>query len=247
MPADRKRAFWGSESSAAEAIAGSTRGAVVPMRISMLRLASSRARGVPAPAARGAARLWRGHRARPGAGRELLRWRDVLGAVAAEVGEPEGVRTIVFDLLAQASRGERVALRLDVEPGEPAAALAQVISAALGERARASIKSLAADGIATLWFPDLASFEEVASGELGDSVAGRFDTIARDGASRRRPDPVRGLLLPLPRDLPGRRRAAVCTAGARSTGAASARASAPSSRRVWGCRSRPARTRKKGR
>lgn len=105
----------------------------------------------------------------PERGRELLRWRDVLGAVAAEVGEPQGVRTIVFDLLAQASRGERVALRLDVEPGEPAAALAQVISTALGERARTSIKSLAVDGIATLWFPDLASFEEVASGELGNS------------------------------------------------------------------------------
>jgi hypothetical protein len=38
-----------------------------------------------------------------------LRWRDVLGAVAAEVGEPEGVRTIVFDLLAQriAARASR--------------------------------------------------------------------------------------------------------------------------------------------
>jgi hypothetical protein len=105
----------------------------------------------------------------PELGRELLRWRDVLGAVAAEVGEPEGVRTIVFDLLARASRGHRVALRLDVEPGEPAAALAQVIAAALGDRARASIKSLAVDGTAALWFPDLASFEEVASGELGRS------------------------------------------------------------------------------
>jgi len=99
----------------------------------------------------------------------MLRWRDVLGAVAAEVGEPEGVRTIVFDLLARANRGERVALRLDVEPGEPAAELAQVIAEALGDRARASIKSLAVDGIPTLWFPDLASFEEVASGELGNA------------------------------------------------------------------------------
>jgi hypothetical protein len=100
--------------------------------------------------------------------RELLRWRDVLGALAAEVGEPEGVRTIVFDLLAQ-TRGGRVAVRLDAEPGEPACAVAQVVAAALGDRARASIKSLAVDGIATLWFPDLASFEETASDELGRS------------------------------------------------------------------------------
>ena len=105
----------------------------------------------------------------PDQGRELLHWRDVLGAVAAEVGEPEGVRTIVFDLLAQASRGERVALRLDAEPGAAAAELAQVIAAALGDRARASVKSLAADGNAALWFPDLTTFEEVAANELGES------------------------------------------------------------------------------
>jgi hypothetical protein len=139
------------------------------MQISMLRLASSR------PAVYRLQTLEEPRVSRAGIehgperGRELLRWRDVLGAVAAEVDEPEGVRTIVFDLLAQVSRGQRVAVRLDVEPGEPAAALAQVISAALGERARASIKRLAADGIAALWFSDLASFEEVASGELGDS------------------------------------------------------------------------------
>src|SRR5262245_46603455 len=109
----------------------------------------------------------------PGPCRELLRWPDVLGAVAAEVGEPEGVRTIVFDLLARASRGERVALRFDVEPGEAAAELAQMIASALGDRARPSIKSLAIDGTATLWFPDLASFEEVASNELGERPGGR--------------------------------------------------------------------------
>ncbi len=101
--------------------------------------------------------------------RELLQWRDVLGALAAEVGEPEGVRTIVFDLLAQASRGRRVALRLDAEPGEAAAEVAKVIAAALGERARPSIKRLADDGTATLWFPDLASFEAVAADELAGS------------------------------------------------------------------------------
>ena len=105
----------------------------------------------------------------PEQSRELLRWRDVLGAVAAEVGEPEGVRTIVFDLLAQSNRGARVALRLDAEPGEAATQVAHLIAAALGDRARSSIKSLAVDGVATLWFPDLASFEREASGQLGDA------------------------------------------------------------------------------
>jgi hypothetical protein len=104
----------------------------------------------------------------PQAFRELVRWKDVRSAVAAEVGEPEGVRTIVFDLLARTSAG-RVALRLDAEPGEPACAVARAIAAAIGERARPSIKSLATDGTPTLWFPDLAEFEQVACEELAAS------------------------------------------------------------------------------
>jgi hypothetical protein len=102
----------------------------------------------------------------PGSFRELVRWRDVIGAVAAEVGEPEGVRTIVFDLLARTSAG-RVALRLDADPGEPAAELARAIARAIGERARTSIKSLAAEGTPTRWFPDLGEFERAAAEELG--------------------------------------------------------------------------------
>ena len=98
--------------------------------------------------------------------RELVRWRHVRGAIAAEVGEPEGVRTIVFDLLARTSAG-RLALRFDAEPGEAAAAVARMITAAIGERARPSIKSLAVDGTPTLWFPDLADFEAAAAEELG--------------------------------------------------------------------------------
>jgi len=101
----------------------------------------------------------------PDQGRELLHWADVVGALAAEVGEPEGVRTIVFDLLAQ-TRGGCVAVRLDAEPGEPASAIAQMVAAALGDRARPSIKHLAADGVATRGFADLASVEEIASAEL---------------------------------------------------------------------------------
>jgi hypothetical protein len=96
-------------------------------------------------------------------GRALLRWADVLGAVAAEVGEPEGVRTIVFDLLARASRGGLVPVRLDAEPGEAAAELAQRIAAAIGDRAQPSVRRLAVDGVPTLWFPDLESFEEIAA------------------------------------------------------------------------------------
>jgi len=75
------------------------------------------------------------------------------------VGEPEGVRTVVFDLVG-ASDGESWPVwRLDAEPGEAAMELARAIESCLGsERAAPSIKSLATDGIASRWFPDLESF-----------------------------------------------------------------------------------------
>jgi len=96
--------------------------------------------------------------------RRVLAWGEVTTALAAEVGEPQGVRTIVFDLVVAEADGP-VALRLDAEPGDEATAIARLLTAALGERARPSLKSLAADGVPTRWFPDLASFEEAAAEE----------------------------------------------------------------------------------
>jgi hypothetical protein len=90
----------------------------------------------------------------------LLEWGQVRRAVAAEVGEPQGVRTTVFDLVVTAGKAYR-AWRFDAEPGEPAARVAGAISRGLPpERLGSSIKSLAAGGVAVDWHPDLASFEE---------------------------------------------------------------------------------------
>jgi hypothetical protein len=91
---------------------------------------------------------------------ELIPWSRVRRALAAEIGEPEGVRTVVFDLqLERTTSGIRV-LRFDADPGEHAMLLARQLSAALGaDRAGPSIKSVAADGIASRWYPDLESFE----------------------------------------------------------------------------------------
>ena len=50
-------------------------------------------------------------------GRTLLAWSAVHWAIAAEVGEPEGIRTIVFDLLARQADGELRLLRLDADLG----------------------------------------------------------------------------------------------------------------------------------
>jgi hypothetical protein len=102
----------------------------------------------------------------PAAARELLAWREVAQVAIAEVGEPEGVRTVVYDLICRPESGIAV-FRLDADPGEAAMALARQLEAALGsERTSAALKGLAADGLATLWFPDLQAFEEESLAEL---------------------------------------------------------------------------------
>ena len=48
----------------------------------------------------------------------------ILHALAAEVGEPEGVRTVVFDLLVERKATGCVVCRFDADPGPEAKALA---------------------------------------------------------------------------------------------------------------------------
>ena len=103
----------------------------------------------------------------PADARELLRWAAVERVLVAEVGEPEGVRTVVCDLIGRADAGALRVDRLDAEPGEAAIALARSLTRGLGpRRAPAALKSLAADGLASRWFPDLRSFEEDALAAL---------------------------------------------------------------------------------
>lgn len=93
--------------------------------------------------------------------RFLLAWSRVQRVLAAEVGEPEGVRTVVFDLLVVLRGPEAVACRLDAEPGDAAAALARALELGVGrERCSPSLRAVAADGVATRWYPDLESFAE---------------------------------------------------------------------------------------
>lgn len=102
----------------------------------------------------------RGVRHRTAGAPALLRWELVRHAVAAEIGEPEGVRTIVFDLIAEAPGGSLVAHRMDAEPGQQAMEAARALAARLAPDAcGASLKSLATDGIPSRWYPDLESFE----------------------------------------------------------------------------------------
>ncbi len=99
--------------------------------------------------------------------RILLAWSAVHWAIAAEVGEPEGIRTIVFDLLTRDADGEFRVLRLDADLGGDAMKLARELALGLGpERKSASIRCLATDGIPARCYPDLESFEQEALAEL---------------------------------------------------------------------------------
>jgi hypothetical protein len=91
----------------------------------------------------------------------VLEWSRVERVIAAEVGEPQGVRTIVFDLVLEADDADWVVCRFDADPSEDAMEIASAIAGALpADRLGGSIKSMATDGVASHWYPDLESFEE---------------------------------------------------------------------------------------
>jgi hypothetical protein len=97
----------------------------------------------------------------------LVEWTVVRWALAAEVGEPEGVRTIIFDLVVDRISGPDGSAfeirRLSAEPGEEAMKLASAIERALAPQSSApSIKSLAAEGTPSRWYQNLEEFESAA-------------------------------------------------------------------------------------
>ena len=103
-----------------------------------------------------------------GALRGTLSWSRVLHALAAEVGEPEGVRTVVFDLVVERKGDECLVYRFDVDPGPDAQAAAVRLVRGLGPgRSARALLDLAADGVPTRAFPDLESLAEDALEELG--------------------------------------------------------------------------------
>ena len=105
---------------------------------------------------------------RRGESSSVLEWSSVSQAVAAGLGEPDGVWTIVFDLVIESDGATCVAYRCDADPFENATELARAIEGALGpERTAPSIKSIAADGSPSRWYPDLESFEEAILEALG--------------------------------------------------------------------------------
>lgn len=95
----------------------------------------------------------------------LLPWHLVAGAHAAEVGEPEGVQTVVFDLVLAGRSDARC--RFDADPGDPACRIATRIVEGIGRSlCSASLRAAAIEGRPTRSYPDLGSYEDDAPPEL---------------------------------------------------------------------------------
>ena len=103
---------------------------------------------------------------REGSERKVLRWDRVLVALAATVGEPEGVSTVVFDLVVERKDADCLVCRFDADPGEPAQGVARALLDALGRgRCARSLVELATEGVASRSYADL---ESLAIGSLED-------------------------------------------------------------------------------
>ena len=85
-------------------------------------------------------------------------WPRGLRAHAAAVGEPQGVRAVIFALVFERDGPRWRVLRFGAEPGDEAA---RQLSAALPTGClTASLESLASDGTLGEWHPDPASLDE---------------------------------------------------------------------------------------
>lgn len=97
----------------------------------------------------------------------ILPWGEVQRVIAAEIGEPQGVRTIVFDLVVEMGAEGFAVRRFDAEPGQDAIEAAELMARHVrGERLCASIKALTTDGFPLECHPDIESLEESALATL---------------------------------------------------------------------------------
>lgn len=101
----------------------------------------------------------------PGGGFEA--WARVERARAALVGEPEGVRAVVFDLVTEDP--PRV-LRFCCDPLDGAQVLAGTLVAALGGRCTKVLRDFAREGHIAWEVPDLAALDELLAERGGASA-----------------------------------------------------------------------------
>jgi hypothetical protein len=109
-----------------------------------------------------------GVRFREGVEPRVLGWDRVLHALAAHVGEPEGVSTVVFDLVVERKETDCLVCRFDADPGESAQTAARAIADRLGRaRCSRSLLELAAEGVPTRSYADLDALAAGSLVELG--------------------------------------------------------------------------------
>jgi hypothetical protein len=109
-----------------------------------------------------------GVRFREGAEPLVLEWDRVLHALAAHVGEPEGVSTVVFDLVVERKEADCLVCRFDADPGEASQSTARTLAERLGRgRCSRSLLELAAEGVPTRSYPDLDALAAGSLEELG--------------------------------------------------------------------------------
>lgn len=101
----------------------------------------------------------RGFHWRAPSGAQFKPWDEVERARAAEVGEPEGVRTIVFEVLL---RDPPRVLRFCCDPLDGAQSLADTLATALGGRCSKVLRDYAREGHMALTVPDLGLLDELA-------------------------------------------------------------------------------------
>ena len=88
-------------------------------------------------------------------------WSEIEKALAAEVGEPEGVRAVIFDLVWPAAPPGAAILRFSIDPSDGPKRPAQLLLEALGEsRCSGSLLGLAREGRPTARFSHLDQMDD---------------------------------------------------------------------------------------
>jgi len=109
---------------------------------------------------------WRGSQ-----GVGFVSWEFVQRAFAAEVGEPEGVRAVVFDLVVGAPDRPTRLFRFCRDPHDGAVSLARSLVSAVGGRCSKRLRDFAREGQLGLSVPDLAALDEVVSAALATPLS----------------------------------------------------------------------------
>jgi hypothetical protein len=97
-------------------------------------------------------------------------WTEIEKALAAEVGEPEGIRAVIFDLVWPGAPPGAAILRFSVDPCDGPKRPAQLLVAALGEaRCSGSLLGLAREGRPTDRFSHLDQIDDALAEALAAS------------------------------------------------------------------------------